>query len=174
MDNGLSNGPGLEEPSLLEITTRVSITESLEELLALPLFPSSSEEITHSPINRNASSSTLISYTSVSMNHAATPSILPPNNNLELPPMYKRTSLSRQHPLLEPLLPLLPLLDPLLLPPEAHQHLPHLPPLPQLLLPLLDPLLLLPLLADPLLLLPELQPPLQAHRHHPDHVLAVT
>jgi hypothetical protein len=40
-DNGLFNGPGLEEPSLSEITTRASIIASLEELLALPLFPSS-------------------------------------------------------------------------------------------------------------------------------------
>jgi len=166
MDNGLSNGPGLEEPSLSEITTHALIIPSLEEFLALPLYPRSKEETTHTPTNRNASFSTPISYMSVSMNPATTLSILPLNSSPEHPPTYSRTSLvplRRLLPLLRPLLrPLLPLLDLRLLEPlELHHLLPLPRPLPQLLLPLLDPLR------------PEPVLPLLAHRHHPVRVLAV-
>jgi len=155
MENGLSNGPGSEEPSLSEITTHALIIPSLEEFLALPLFPRSKEETTHTPTNRNASSSTLISYMSVLMNPATTLSILPLNSSLEYLRTYSRTSLAplrRLLSLLRPLLrPLLPLLDHRPLEPLES----HLPPLQR------------PLRLELVLLL------LLAHRHHPVRVLAV-
>jgi len=66
MELGLFNGPGLEEPSNLEITTPARITRSLVELLLpLKLLLYSRVEITLILDNRSASSSIPIDFIDV-------------------------------------------------------------------------------------------------------------
>jgi len=89
-EDGHFNGLGSEELSLSEITTHASISPFL--VVPPPLLPlSSREEITLTLDNKNASSSTPISFTNVSMSLARTPFSLRLRNNLDFPHTFNST-----------------------------------------------------------------------------------